>query len=88
MAEPTQFSFSYKELAEILVKKQDLHEGIWSFNVRFGMQATNFGPGPNELKPAAIIPIMDIGIQRVDQENNLTVDAAKVNPRPRGTKHN
>ncbi len=31
--------------------------------------------------PAAIVPVQEIGIQKFEVESNLTVDAAKVNPR-------
>jgi hypothetical protein len=86
MAEASQITFSFKEVAEALVKKQGLHDGIWSINVNFGIQGTNAGPNENDLKPAAIIPILQIGLQKVDKETNLAVDAAKVNPRPK-TKH-
>ena len=86
MAEPGQFLFSFKELAEILVKRQGLHEGIWGVFVKFGMQATNIGPNDSELRPAVIVPILEFGLQKFDKENNLSVDAAKVNPKPK-TRH-
>lgn len=82
MAEASQYAFSYKEVVEALIRKQDVHEGLWALNIRFGMQATNFGPNEGELKPTVILPVLDIGIQRVDKESNLTVDASKVNPLP------
>lgn len=82
MAEAAKYVFSYREVVESLIKKQGLHEGIWGLDVRFGMTATNFGPSENDLKPSVIIPILEIGIQKVDKENNLTVDASKVNPVP------
>jgi hypothetical protein len=84
MAEASQFMFSYREVVEALIKKQGLHEGIWGLSVNFGIQATNVGPNELDLKPAAIIPILSIGIQRFEKENNLSADAAKVNPKPRG----
>lgn len=82
MAEASQYAFSYREVVEALIRKQDVHEGLWALNIRFGMQATNFGPNESDLKPTVILPILDIGIQRVDKESNLTVDASKVNPLP------
>jgi hypothetical protein len=82
MAEASQFMFSYKEVAEALVKKQGLHEGIWGLSINFGIQATNVGPNETDLKPSAIVPIMAIGIQKSDKETNLSVDASKVNPKP------
>jgi len=82
MAEASQYAFSYKEVVEALIRKQDVHEGLWALNIRFGMQATNFGPNENALQPTVILPIVEIGIQKVDKENNLTADASKVNPSP------
>ena len=85
MADPRQFSFSYQELAEILVKQQGIHEGVWGIFVEFGLGATNVGgPAPGgESVPAAIVPIQRLGIQKYDVEvKGLTVDAAVVNPAP------
>jgi hypothetical protein len=82
MAESSQLVFSYKEVVEALVKKQGLHDGIWGLFVKFGMQATNVGPNENDLKPAVFLPILEIGLQKVEKETNLAVDAAIVNPKP------
>jgi len=82
MGESTMYVFTYKELAEVLVKKQDIHDGLWGVYVKFTLGAANI-PDPNGmLIPAAISGIQEIGIQRFDQANNLTVDAAQVNPLP------
>ena len=83
MGESKQITFSYKELAEVLVKKQDIHEGIWGLYVRFGINAANIGQNDDELKPSAIIPILELGLQKFEKENNLSVDAAKINPVPK-----
>jgi hypothetical protein len=80
MADVKQFAFSYKEIAEILVKKQDLHEGIWGIFVKFGISGVNVGSSDVDIRPAAVVPILEIGLQRFEAENNLAVDAAKVNP--------
>jgi hypothetical protein len=84
MAEPERYAFSYKEIAEALVKKQRIHEGIWGIYIEFGIQAANAGPSDDELRPVAIIPVLKIGLQRFSKENNLAVDAARVNPKPVG----
>ncbi len=81
MAEPTRFVFKHKEVAEALIKKQGLHEGIWGVYVRFGLAASNVGASTDDLNPAAIVPVVEIGIQTFEQENNLSVDAAVVNPK-------
>ena len=83
MAEPTQFVFSHKEVVEALLKRQNMHDGIWGLYVKFGIAAANVGPIPGDVLPAAIVPIVEIGLQKVEQENNIAVDAAVVNPRPR-----
>ena len=83
MAETKQIVFGYQEIVETLVKKQGLHDGIWGLYVRFGLKATNMGGSDTDLRPAAIIPVLEIGIQKQDGQTNLTVDAAKVNPEPK-----
>ncbi len=82
MAETRQLTFSYKEVVECLIKKQGLSEGIWGLYVKFGINAANIGSGDNDIRPAAIIPVLEIGLQRMPKENNISVDAAKVNPKP------
>lgn len=74
--------FEMKELAEILVKHTDIHEGHWGLAIEFGLGAANINVGPAEenVLPAAIIPVQKIGIQRFDKPSSITVDAAVVNP--------
>lgn len=81
MAEATQYLFSFKELAELMIKRQDLHEGLWAIYVKFGINAANISLGGADHLPTALVPILEIGIQKQDQPSSLTVDAAKVNPR-------
>lgn len=82
MAEMTQLLFSHKEVVTALVKEQGLHEGIWMLAVQFGMGASNVGQldDGSDINPAAIIPLLKIGINRTDKLTNLSVDAAVVNP--------
>jgi hypothetical protein len=80
MGEASLISFSYKEVAEALVKKQGLHEGIWGLFIKFGISGANFGPTADDVKPTAIIPVLEIGLQKMEKENNISVDAARVNP--------
>jgi hypothetical protein len=82
MVQPTQFSYSHREIVELLIKERGLHEGIWGLYVRFGLGASNVGESDASLQPAAIVPIVEIGIQKFDKESNIAVDAAKVNPKP------
>ncbi len=88
MSEVKIYKFSYKEVAEALVKKQKIHEGLWAIYVQFGLQAGNVpfparsdDPMVEETAiPSAIVPILSIGIQRVDKGTMLSVDASVVNP--------
>lgn len=84
MPEPRNYLFSYIELAEMMVKKLDLHEGLWGIYVEFSLGAANVPTSPDgkTLAPAAINAIKGIGLQRFDTANNLTVDASVVNPVP------
>ncbi len=79
MAKTKQIIFSYKEVAEALLEKQDIREGLWGVYVRFGIKAANVGETSEDLRPTAIVPILEIGLQRFDEESNLTVDAAQMN---------
>jgi hypothetical protein len=80
MAEPTQIIFKHREVVEALIKQHGIHEGIWGLFVRFGLSAANIGTSADTLMPAAIVPLMEIGLQKFPEENNLSVDAGKVNP--------
>lgn len=82
MAEPTQFVFSHKEIVEILIRHQGLHEGIWAASFQLGMGNTNVpSPTGSEMVPAVIVSILGVGLQRTDREGPTALDAAKVNPR-------
>ncbi len=84
MAEVTQYSFSHKEIVELLIKKQGIHEGQWSILIAVGSAALNLGPTADQINPTVLIAFQKIGIQRMPEglppDNNITVDAAKVNP--------
>jgi len=85
MAEPTQIVFSHKEIVEVLLKKQGIHDGIWGIYIKFGLQGANIGSSPEataDVVPAAVVPVLQIGLQKFDAESNIAVDAARVNPKP------
>jgi len=89
MAEPDLFKFTYQELAELMIQKLGLSEGLWIIYMRFGIGAANAGAGPEDLRPTALVPVLEIGLQRTDEPSNLTVDAStlsKAAPRRRARK--
>jgi hypothetical protein len=87
MAEASQITFDHQEVAEALVKKQGIHEGLWGIYIEFGLVAANLAnpTDPKSLMPTAFSMVQKIGIQRFKEANNLTVDAAKVNPKSKAT---
>ena len=88
MPETKNMVFTFKEIAAALIRETDIHEGLWGLFVKFGLAGANIqsAPGKEDLRPAAVIPILELGIQRFDESNNLTVDASEVNPKPKAKK--
>ena len=81
MPEAKQITFSYKEVVEALVRYHNINEGLWALYVEFGIGGANIGPDPRkDLKPAAIVPILKLGLQRANEPTNLTADASEINP--------
>jgi hypothetical protein len=82
MPEVNQLFFTHKEVLELLIKKGKIHQGRWMLAANFGFTAGNFGPGPAQLSPGAIVAILGVGLQRAaaDTLEEMTLDAAVVNP--------
>lgn len=82
MAETTQIFFSHKEVVTALLKTQGIHSGVWALAVQFGLGAGNAGATADgsDANPAAIVPILKLGLQKVDTVTGISVDAAEVNP--------
>lgn len=64
----------------MLVRHANITSGHWGIYIRFALGATNIGPDKNNLMPAAIVPVAEIGISQFAEPSNLTVDASQVNP--------
>jgi hypothetical protein len=89
MAEPKRIVLPYKELVELMIKKHDLHEGIWGLFARFGLNVANASveyEGAQQMRPIAVIPLVEIGIQEYAALNEISLDAAVVNPRQKAAK--
>ncbi len=79
--EKQHYIFTYKEVVEALIKKQDLHEGIWGVLLKFGIGGANIRrPGEEDAVPAAIVPVLEIGLQKMDKVTAISLNAAQVNP--------
>jgi hypothetical protein len=84
MAEPTQFMFDLQEVLEDLIKRQGVRKGRWRITCELGFAGTNAQvPSPSgelTVRPAAMVIIQRIGITKTEEINDLTLDAAVVNP--------
>lgn len=82
MAEPTIHFYEHKDLVTALVKDKGIHEGLWALTVQFGLGALNINQAGDteDINPAAIVPLLQVGIRSTNTMNGLTVDAAVVNP--------
>ena len=74
MAEPTQIVFSHKEIVELMLRKQNIHHCIWGMFIKFGIQGTNIGLTGTDMMPAAVVPVLEIGLQKFEAESNASVD--------------
>jgi hypothetical protein len=83
MPEINQLFFTHREVLELLIKKADVHEGRWMLALNFGFSAGNFGPGPEQISPGAILTVLAVGLQRAAGETPeaITLDAAVINPK-------
>lgn len=84
MAEQRQITFTHKEVSEALIKYYGLGEGLWGLYIEFGISGANINTdpaNPDNIFPAAIVPIVKLGIQRFDKPNSLTVDASSISSR-------
>lgn len=84
MAEAKSFSYSLKDIVELLVRERGLTEGFWGPQAKFAFHAANVASPatPGEMYPSAIVPLVEFGIQRFDEPNAFTVDAATLEPKP------
>jgi|ERR1051325_1236220 hypothetical protein len=83
MAEAIQYMFDHQEVAELLVKKQGLHEGQWMLSIELVQAAVTVPTQDGKtVMPAALSIVQRIGLKKHDGPPlNLTVDASIVNPR-------
>jgi hypothetical protein len=78
MAEAKQIGFTYQELAELMIRKAGVTEGLWGIYLKFGIAGANVGQTPEDVTPAAIVPVLEIGLQRFEEPSRLTVNASEV----------
>lgn len=83
-------SYSLPEVAELLIKHHNLHEGLYELSLQFQIAVGGVGIGksPENILPGAMIGVSAIGLSRSEKKGPNTVDAAKVNPLKKKSKKN
>lgn len=79
---------SLRELAEILVRHHDLHEGRYELIIEFKMSFGSMGPSAAEALPGAMLGVSAMGLVPATTPDDLPhiVDAAVVNPKKKTRK--
>ena len=72
--------FQLRDVAAAMIRAASIHEGLWQIQVMFGNSATNLMLN-GHLSPSSIASVVGLQLARVEKEDELTVDAAKVNPK-------
>ena len=82
LATPVARSLSLRELAELLVKHYDLHEGLYDLLVelKVGVGSVPTGPAESDRLPGATVAIASLGLSEAQKPGPTTVDAAVINP--------
>lgn len=80
MAEPVQFMFSLKEVAQALLKQQGISEGVWTLVIEFTFGAFSGGPDKDNILPSAAVGISRVGLAKAEKSGPLSFDAAELNP--------
>ena len=86
--------FSHKAVIEAMIKRQGLHKGRWMLVAELGLRGsyvqarTEAEKDKTQLVPAGIITILRLALRQTDEINELSVDAAEVNPLPKAARQN
>lgn len=79
-------SYELREIAEILVKQNRLHEGIYDLAVEFHIGVGAVGGDSSSAVPGVLVGVKRIGLIKSAVQGATTVDAAEVNPAPKTKK--
>lgn len=69
-----------REIAELLVKHQGMHEGLYDLAIEFQIGVGGVGPSPELVLPGAMVGVKRIGLKQAVVLGPATVDASVINP--------
>jgi len=82
MADITQYTFSLREITEILVKHQGLKDGKWVLGAEFGFNSILGGPTPETATPTVIVQLNKVVLSIAQPDTpdalNILIDASKL----------
>lgn len=76
MAEATQYKFDLAEVAELLIRKAGITEGLWTIGVNFNIGVAVAGPDKDNVRPSALISVDQLVLTRAMEPGPLVYDAA------------
>ena len=78
MAEVSQYDFPLAEVAELLMHKAGIKEGLWTIGVNFAIGVAAAGPDREHVRPSALVSVDHLVLTKATEEGPLTFDAAEV----------
>lgn len=80
MAEPTQFSFSWAEVAELLIKKVGVQEGKWVAGIEYTVSLGMMALDQTGSRPGAVLLANRLQLSKANPDTppNMIVDAAEL----------
>jgi len=78
-------TLSLKELATILIKHHDYHEGFYEIGLQFNIAVGAVGSELSKVSPGAVLTVEGISLASSTGTSPLAVNAATVNPKKRAT---
>jgi len=85
MAEPSQYVFSFEEIAKLMMQSSNIHEGEWVVGAEFNVTVGAVGVSGTEAYPGAMITFNKLVLSALvtgqPPPPNLVFDAAVLNPR-------
>jgi hypothetical protein len=74
-----EYTLSHQEVVKAILIDQHIHEGLWTLNIHFDVEASH---APRVHDPTLTVMIKGVGIMRAPPTDPFAVDAALVNPIP------
>ena len=78
MAEATQYNFDLAEVAELLIRKAGLTDGLWAIGVNFNIGIAMAGPDKEHVRPSALVGVDQLILTRATEPGPLVCDAALI----------